>query len=87
MIDALKDALEIVSQNLRLVVLDDDSSYVTSVEPPSFKNIEPGVEVTSYLTFKYNDTCSGEEVTIRALGLGEIVINFRVVQLQDLPMR
>jgi hypothetical protein len=64
LIDALKDALEIVSQNLRLVVLDDDSSYVTSVEPPSFKNIEPGVEVTSYLTFKYNQdlrkgtTCS-----------------------------
>ena len=83
LIEALKDALEIVNQNLTIVVIDDEFGYVTDVDPDQFNDIEPGAEITTYVTFSYPGDGSDDSVTIRALGLGDLVIDV-VVNLTDI---
>ena len=83
LIEALKDALEIVNQNLTIVVIDDEFGYVTDVDPDQFNDIEPGAEISTYVTFSYPGYGSDDSVTIRALGLGDLVIDV-VVNLTDI---
>ncbi|NEQ09974.1 MAG: hypothetical protein F6K37_29775 [Moorea sp. SIO4E2] len=83
LIDALKNALEIVNQNLTIVVLGDEFGYVTDVDPDQFNDIEPGSEVTTNVTFQYPGAGSDDELTIRAIGLGDLVIDV-VVNLTDI---
>lgn len=79
LVEAVLTALDVVNQNLTIVVLNDDYGYVESVEPDQFENVAPGSEVTTYVTFKYSGLGSGEQVTIRALGIGDLVIDVQVV--------
>ena len=83
LIEALKDALEIVNQNLTIVVIDDEFGYVTDVDPDQFNDIEPRAEITTDVTFSYPGDGSDDSVTIRALGLGDLVIDV-VVNLTDI---
>lgn len=75
LVAALKEALEVVNQNLTLVVLNDEYDYVESVKPERFKDVTPGSEITTYVNFKYSGTGSDENVTLRAIGLGDLVID------------
>jgi hypothetical protein len=83
LIEALKDALEIVNQNLTIVVIDDEFGYVTDVVPDKFNDIEPGAEITTDITFSYPGYGTDDSVTIRALGLGDLFIDV-VVNLTDI---
>ena len=83
LIEALKDALEIVNQQLTIVVNGDDCDYVTNVEPEYFNDIEPGSEVTTNVTFSYPGDCIDDSVTIRAIGLGDLDIQV-FVNLTDI---
>ncbi|MDY6782865.1 MAG: DUF642 domain-containing protein [Cyanobacteriota bacterium] len=78
LVGAIQKGLEIANQNLALAVLNDTNNYVNSVTPDRFSNLAPGSEVTSTLNFKYSGKGSGEQVTLRAVGRGDLVINVTV---------
>ncbi len=78
LIEAVIKALEVVNQDLSIVYLNDEYGYVENVEPERFEDVPPGSEVTTNVTFKYSGLGSGEEVTIRALGIGDLVIDVKV---------
>lgn len=79
LIEALIEALEVINQNLTIVALNDEYGYVESIEPERFENVAPGSTVTTNVTFKYSGKGSGEEVTIRALGIGDLVVDVNVI--------
>ncbi|NET27384.1 DUF642 domain-containing protein [Okeania sp. SIO1I7] len=78
LIEALKEALEVINQNLTIVAVNDDYGYVESIEPDRFEDVAPGSEVTTNITFKYSGLGTGDEVTIRALGIGDLVVDVQV---------
>jgi len=79
LIEALTEALEVINQNLTIVALNDEYDYVESIEPERFENVAPGSTVITNVTFKYSRKGSGEEVTIRALGIGDLVVDVNVI--------
>ena len=78
LVSAIKKGLEVANQNLAIAILNDTNNYVNSVTPERFSNVTPGSEVTATVNFKYSGKGSGENVTIRALGLGDLVIDVTV---------
>jgi hypothetical protein len=75
---AVQEALKVVNQNLTLVAVNDDYGYVRGIDPDRFENVEPGSEVTTEVTFKYSGRGSGDDVTIRALGIGDLIVDVQV---------
>jgi hypothetical protein len=78
LLDAVLKALEVVNQNLTVVAVNDDNGYVRGIDPDRFENVEPGSEVTTEVTFKYSGRGSGDDVTIRALGIGDLIVDVKV---------
>jgi hypothetical protein len=78
LVSAIKKGLEVANQNLAIAILNDTNNYVNSVTPERFSNVTPGSEVTTSVNFKYSGKGSGENVTVRALGLGDLVIDVTV---------
>ncbi|MDY7015935.1 MAG: DUF642 domain-containing protein [Cyanobacteriota bacterium] len=78
LVSAIQKGLEIANQNLALTVLNDTNNYVNSVTPERFSNLAPGSEVTTTVNFKYSGKGSGEQVTLRAIGRGDLIVNVTV---------
>jgi hypothetical protein len=75
LVDSLKKGLEVVNQKLSIVVLDDKFNYVSSVDPNQFNDVAPGSEVTTNVNFKYSGVGTGETMLVRAIGIGDLVID------------
>jgi Integrin beta chain VWA domain len=75
LVESLKKGLEVVNQQLTIVVLDDKFNYVSSVDPNHFDNVAPGSEVTTNVNLKYSGVGTGETMLVRAIGIGDLVID------------
>ncbi|GGA34698.1 DUF642 domain-containing protein [Okeania sp. KiyG1] len=78
LVEAVLEAIEILNQTVTVVAVDDDYGYVQSIDPDYFENVVPGSELITYVTFKDTGLGSGDDVTIRALGIGDLVVDVKV---------